>query len=371
MRYFLIFFVCCCTGTVLSQPDNSSLMFNQEVDTTHEKEVFFKIQNLNYLKNNEYYGYMADGYTQFGIQLNPQIGYQLSRNLSIEAGVFLSKDFGNRDFNNVDPTFSLRYHKNDFKMIFGNLDGSLNHRLIEPLYNFERVITNRLEGGMQFMLNKRYFDFDLWADWQNMIYRQSNGAEKVWGGLSGHLLKLRSGQMELKLPLQVTVLHSGGQIDTSHASMTTNWNYNAGMALTYTPSTGPFQQFILDARYVGNLHYLFTPAQSQKDGYGVLANAGFTAYNTDVMFSYWYGNNYISDYGGYLYSSRSSAVYYSYIYRVQRSLLILRLTKRIRLADRVGLTLRAEPYYDFFQNLFEYSFGFYINLDERIWLKKK
>jgi hypothetical protein len=346
-------------------------MFSQEMDTTHEKEAFLKIQNLNYLKNNEYYGYMADGYTQFGIQLNPQLGYQLSKNLSIEAGVFLSKDFGNKDFNNVDPTFSLRYHKKDFKMIFGNLNGSLNHRLIEPLYNFERVMTNRLEGGLQFMLNKPYYDFDVWADWQNMIYKGSNGAEKVWGGLSSHPLKLKRNQLEFKIPFQVTILHSGGQIDTSNGSMFTNWNYNAGAALTYTPASRPFQQFILDARYVGNVHYLFTPAQSEKDGYGVLANAGFTAYDTDVLFSYWYGYNYLSDYGGYLYSSQSSTVYYSYIYRVQRSLLILRLTKRIRLAEHVSLTLRAEPYYDFWQNLFEYSFGFYINLDERIWLKKK
>jgi hypothetical protein len=249
-------------------------MFSQEMDTTHEKEAFLKIQNLNYLKNNEYYGYMADGYTQFGIQLNPQLGYQLSKNLSIEAGMFLSKDFGNKDFNNVDPTFSLRYHKKDFKMIFGNLNGSLNHRLIEPLYNFERVMTNRLEGGLQFMLNKPYYDFDVWADWQNMIYKGSNGAEKVWGGLSSHPLKLKRNQLEFKIPFQVTILHSGGQIDTSNGSMFTNWNYNAGAALTYTPASGPFQQFILDARYVGNVHYLFTPAQSEKDGYGVLANAG-------------------------------------------------------------------------------------------------
>jgi hypothetical protein len=371
MRRFLILIAVCCAQLIRAQPDNSSLMFNQETDTTHEKEAFFKIQNLNYLKNNEYYGYMADGYTQFGIQLNPQLGYQLSKNLSIEAGVFLSKDFGNKNFNNVDPTFSLRYHKKDFKMIFGNLDGSLNHRLIEPLYNFERLMTNRLEGGLQFMIDKRHCDFDVWADWQNMIYRQSNGAEKIWAGLSGHPLKLKHNRLEFKIPFQVTILHSGGQIDTSSGSMSTNWNFNGGTALTYTPSSGPFQQFIFDARYVGNVHYLFTPAQSEKVGSGVLANAGFTAFNTDVLFSYWYGYRYLSDYGGYLYSSQSSTVYYSYIFRAQRSLLILRLTKRIRLADRVNLTLRAEPYYDFFQNLFEYSFGFYISLDERIWLKKK
>ena len=42
-------------------------------------------------------------------------------------------------------------------MIFGNLDGSIQHQLIEPIYNFERVITNRLENGAQFLINKISF----------------------------------------------------------------------------------------------------------------------------------------------------------------------------------------------------------------------
>lgn len=345
-------------------------MFNQETDTVHERQAFIKLQSLGYLKDNEYYGFIADGYTMFGAQLNPQLGYQLSKNFSIEAGVFLQKDFGNRNFNNVDPTFSLRYQKKDFKMVFGNLDGSLNHRLAEPLYNFERAITNRLEGGLQFMLNKRYIDFDIWADWQNMIYKESNGAEKVWGGISSNLLKLKSNKLEFKLPFQVTVLHSGGQIDTSNGALFTNWNADAGVTLNYTPGKGKIQKMTFDARYVARVHYLFTPAESSSDGYGFLGNAGFTVYNTDILLSYWYGYNYVSDYGGYLYSSNSSTVYYSRMYLRQRSLLFLRLTKRIQLADHVVLTLRAEPYYDFRQGLFEYSFGFYISLDEKIWLKK-
>jgi hypothetical protein len=357
--------------SVFGQPDNSSLKFNQYADTSREKEAYVKIQNFDYLKNNEFYGPIADGYTMFGAQLNPQLGYQLSKNLNVEAGVFLAKDFGNDRFNNADPTFSLRYSKKDFKMIFGNLDGSFNHRLIEPMYNFERGITNRLEGGLQFILNKPSFDFDVWADWQNMIYKESNGAEKVWGGLSAHVLKLKKENMELKFPFQATVLHSGGQIDTSNGSVFTNWNANAGIALTYTPVGGKIRQFLLDGRYAGNVHYLFTPAQSEKVGFGYLVNAGLTLANTDVLMSYWYGYNYASDFGGYLYNSLTSTVHYPGTYKVERSLLILRITKRIKLADHVILTLRAEPYYDLGLNFFEYSYGFYITLDEMVWLKRK
>lgn len=371
MHNYLLILFACCAALSFSQPDNTSLLFNQETDTLHERQAFIKLQSLGYLKNNEYYGFIADGYTMFGAQLNPQLGYQLSRNFSIEGGVFLAKDFGNRDFSSIEPTFTLRYHKKDFKMIFGNLNGSLSHGLAEPLYNFERAITNRMEAGLQFLLNKRYMDFDIWADWQNMIYKQSNGAEKVWGGMSSNLLKLKRDQLEFKLPFQVTVLHSGGQIDTSTGSMYTNWNANAGITLNYTPKAGKIRKIIFDARYVPRVHYLFTPAESETKGYGFLGNAGVTLYDTDILFSYWYGYNYTSDYGGYLYSSNSSTVYYARTYLRQRSLLFLRLTRRFQLAEHVALTLRAEPYYDFRQGVFEYSFGFYISLDEKIWLKKQ
>jgi len=347
------------------------MMFNNLIDTSREQQVYVKIQNFDYLKNNEYYSPIADGYTMFGFLLNPQVGYQVSKYLGIEAGAFMSKDFGNDKFNDVLPTFSLRYVKKDFKMIFGNLDGSINHRLIEPMYNFERAITNRLESGLQFVLNKPLFDFDLWADWQKMIYRESSDAEKVWGGLSGNTLKLKRGKSTFKIPFQLTVLHSGGQIDTSIKSMTTRWNANAGVALTYTPGHGKIDELFLDGRYAGNVHYVFTPAQSQNVGFGYFINTGLRAHNAEFLLTYWYGYNYASDYGGYLYNSLSSAVHYAGTYKVERSLLFLRITKKIRLADHVYLTLRAEPYYDLGLNFFEYSYGFYITLDEQVWLKKK
>ena len=66
---FLLFF--CLSPDSFSQLDNSSLLFNNDVDTTKESQFFFKFQNLNFLKNNEYAGPMADGYTLFGYQLNP------------------------------------------------------------------------------------------------------------------------------------------------------------------------------------------------------------------------------------------------------------------------------------------------------------
>ena len=355
-----------------SQLDNSSLLFNTVNDTSKEKAVYLKIQNLNYLKNNEYYNAIADGYTMFGVQLNPQIGYQLSKNLSMEGGIFLNKDFGNNDFTIVQPSFAMRYIKKDFKMVFGNIDGSLNHNLIEPVYNFERVMTNRLESGAQFVVTKKYFDFDTWVDWQRATYRFSNQQENIWAGISANVLKLKTDKADFKIPLQATVYHMGGQLDTLSVGIVKNFNYSAGVLFHYHVNTRRVKSVFTDVRYVIRTNNYLDSIARTSQGNGVLANIGFvTPRAFNVMLSYWYGNDFYTDLGGFLYSSKSSTVAYSWYWREKyRSLLILRLTKTIKLEDQTLLTLRAEPHYDFVNNYFEFSFGFYISLDKKFWLSK-
>lgn len=317
---------------------------------------------------------MFDGFTLFGYQFNPQLGYQISKNLSIEGGIFIDKDFGNKKFTELSPTFSLRYYKNDFKMIFGNLDGSLNHQLIEPLYNFERVISNRLENGAQFTLNKKRFDFDVWVDWLNMIYKSSNDQEKIMGGLNTNVLKLKNNRWELRLPFQATVIHKGGQIDTVHTGSHTDISLAAGAVVSYSTNAKYIKTIYGDARYVFRANNYFNgPVTYQTWGDGFLGNIGFKgAYKTDLLFSFWYGDSFYNELGGDLYSSKSKTVAYSSYYSERiRELLIVRLTKKVELAKGVNLTLRVEPYYDFRDIQLEYSYGFYISIDERIWLKNK
>ncbi|MBL7916900.1 MAG: hypothetical protein JNM96_00790 [Bacteroidia bacterium] len=353
-----------------SQLDNSALYLGHG-DTIPEKTAYFKIINFNYFKNNEYFGPIADGYTLFGTQLNPQVGVQISKNVSLEAGIFLQKDFGNKEFELVLPTFSFRYEKDKFKMIFGNIDGSLNHQLIEPVYNFERVITNRLENGAQFLYNHKYFDFDTWVDWQSMIYKYSNKKEQLWGGLIGNVLKLGSDSMQIRIPVQFTAKHVGGQIDTAKGPSYTNVTFNSGIAFSKKFHSKILSEVYFDARYLAKRTNSFDTTLVPNVGTGVMLNAGLNIFKTDVMLSYWSGNHFNTDFGGYLYASESSTVRFAGTYQNQRNLLILRITKTFPLAKNVSISLRAEPNYDLGFGRFDYSYGLYININERIALKRK
>lgn len=363
---------------VLSQVDNSSLYINQQEDTVHENMPYVKLQGLGYMKDIENFGPMKDGYTIFGYQFNPQIGYQFTRNLAIEGGIYLRKDFGTKDFNEILPTFSIRYHKNDFKMIFGNLDGSLNHGLIEPIYAFENLMTKRMENGIQFLVKKKKYDIDLWINWQNMLYRMVNDYERFWAGMNYNALKINTDKIEFRVPLQGTVRHNGGQIARGGTvggpdleGVYTNLNGSAGLFLKYKLQNKKIEHVYVDARYVINKNNSNDSSILIKLGDGVMANIGFKVFKTDFMFTYWYGHDYLSEYGSDLYSSASTSITYAGTYKSFRDLIMLRVTRKIKLAEDVNVTVRAEPQYDLDFKRFNFDIGFYINFDKRLDLKKK
>lgn len=60
-RIFIPIFLFLFCNKLSSQIDNSTLFFNQITDTTEENKLYIKIQNFNFLKNNEYFSSIADG----------------------------------------------------------------------------------------------------------------------------------------------------------------------------------------------------------------------------------------------------------------------------------------------------------------------
>ena len=58
-------------------------------------ELRLSLHAFTFFKDNEYFNKIVDGYTLYGTQLNPQLVYYPTKDLRIEAGVFLWKDFGN------------------------------------------------------------------------------------------------------------------------------------------------------------------------------------------------------------------------------------------------------------------------------------
>lgn len=79
------------------------------------------LNTLAFFKNNEYTRTIIDGYTLFGFQFQPYVSYHLNKNVRIDAGGYFQKDFGNSKFSTIAPIFSIKWNKNEYSVIFGNL----------------------------------------------------------------------------------------------------------------------------------------------------------------------------------------------------------------------------------------------------------
>ncbi len=347
-----------------SQLDNLAFEQRMVLEPADSNKLFLGINVLGFGKNNEYFDTTVDGYTLFGYQLNPYLSYHISKNVRLDVGVYAQKDFGNDIYTDVKPTFSLKIRKNDFNFIFGTLEGSIHHRLVEPLYDFERTLNNRLENGIQVLWQKEGLFLDVWVDWQKMIYFNSTEPERFTAGVSFTKTLFRAGNFHIDLPIQVLVSHQGGQIDVPGNEVITQYNGAAG--LTFESNLTGFVNGIGLKSYVTGFK---TNANNPvfADGSGVFINPYVkTKVGLTVMGSYWRGNRFLTIQGNQLYPSVTD----HYPGRVDeiREFFMLRLLYDVKLADGLILTARAEPFYDTYARALEYSFGLYLNFSERFFL---
>jgi hypothetical protein len=118
--------------------------------TVDKGDLRISLNAFTFFKDNEYFNDIVAGYTLSGTQLNPQLVYYPTKELRLEAGVFLWKDFGNPTLQQVRPTYRATWTHGSSQFIFGNIKANLSHGYIEPLLDFERVILKPLEEGVQY-----------------------------------------------------------------------------------------------------------------------------------------------------------------------------------------------------------------------------
>ncbi|WP_237151144.1 hypothetical protein [Pontibacter actiniarum] len=353
-----------------AQLNNTALLQQVPVRERNANELRIEVQALGFLKNNEYFNKIADGYTLFGYQLNPKLSYQPSADVKVEAGALLWKDFGASGYESISPTFTVKVKRAQWELLFGTLEGNLNHGYIEPLYDFERLLLNRLENGIQYKLHTQRLRLDAWVDWVNMLYRGEQEQEQIHGGAAVAIRLLEQegrgnlgDSLYLTLPLQFTAQHKGGQIDASELPLTTLVNVAVGLELEKKYSRRVLQRLYTMNYLVGFKDFSNELQLPYEQGHGLYVNIGADTKYQDVMLSYWRGDGYISELGGRLYQSASTTFKNPDYLEEERELLILRLMKDIALLDNLTLTLRLEPLVDFNDPKLEFSSGFYLNFN--------
>ncbi|WP_457078133.1 hypothetical protein [Hymenobacter sp. HD11105] len=350
----------------LAQLDNHAFLYSLPVEPEYEGQLRVAVQAFLFSKDNEYFNKIDEGRTYYGTQLAPRLVYFANANLRLEAGIFLYKDYGTTRLRQVRPMFTAKYQNGPHSLLFGNTEGQLHHGYIEPLFDFERVMTNHLEEGMQYKLQSRRVRLDAWVDWQRQQYRFSNFQEEVAGGLTSEVTAYQdsSGWRVGVVPMQFLGTHRGGQIDTIGTPLQTLFNFAAGLRVRRKFYNSFVRAVNADGYVTRFTDYSFTEVLAYGKGNGLYLNAGVNTRLSNIMVSYWLGDGFVAPQGGRLYQSISSTVNNANFTQRRRELLILRMFSDFHLPGNVLLTTRFEPFYDFRRRQIEFSFGAYLNFNQ-------
>lgn len=369
--FFLFSFLILSSSLVWGQLDNSAFDQRLSFSPADSSSFYAGLNLLAFGKNNEYFNTTVNGYTLFGYQFNPYVTYFFRPNVRLDAGAYVQQDFGNNEFSTIAPTLSLKIKHKNFYFTIGTLEGSLHHQLIEPLYDFERVLKNRLENGIQFQWIKDGLFADAWVNWEKMIYYNDPNQERFVAGLSVNKRLFNRKGWTLEVPLQVTVRHAGGQIDASTEPLASDLSSATGLIVKKE-----FPGFITAAglkSYYVTYGSLTSRSVPYKDGNGIYVNPYVqTRWGVSVMGTYWYGNEYLTTDGNQLFPVTTE--FLPDMIHQPRVFYMLRILYDLKITEGLLLTARVEPFYDTFPNTIQYSYGFYLNFTNSFFLghaKKK
>jgi hypothetical protein len=262
---------------------------------------------------------------------------------------------------------TAKFQKKNLSFLIGTLEGSLNHRFIEPIYDFESIISDRIEQGIQLILNKKNIWLDWYIDWEKAIERYAPYREEFTTGMSSRFRLIDNERVTLEIPLQIMLAHKGGQIDTSGLPVETLMNTAVGASFNIKID-GSFLKAIRTEHFFAYYKDLSgSKLQLYKEGKGVYSSLTLKTKHFDVDARYWKGDGFIGPRGGALYSSISEKV--PGYGENQRELIFLSFIYDKQLFPNVFIDLRLEPYYDVKNKFAEYAYSVFLRFKKDFTLK--
>jgi len=370
MRSFLPALLFFLLGVALqAQHINEHLCVKTTLDSADNKKLFLGIENTDFVKNNEYFNDICEGYTLIGFGLSPTISYYFTPKFKAEAGFYLLMYFGSDKYALFTPTIRLQYQINKhFDLVFGRLFGTVNHRLLDPLYGFDRFYTDPVETGVQFLIDYPFLWGDFWIDWQRFIMPRDTFPEEFSAGYSNQINFLKPDcPWQISVPFQGIIYHKGGQISDYQESLTTILNTAEGITVGRK-----FRSKFLNSLYLDN--YLVTynelgkPQLPFHNGMGYYASLTAGSKFGSLQVGYWNADKFYAPLGEPLYQSVSRLTDGFTIFH--REMILGKAVFNYQIDQGIWLDIRFEGYFYPGDNHFDYAYGLTFTINKDFFLKK-
>jgi hypothetical protein len=352
-----------------SQINESNYIRDTKIYSDDANKLFLQIDNTNFIKNNEYTSTVIEGYTLLGFNIAPKFIYYPSSRIKLSfGGNFLTY---NARENELEASLLLSFQYKispKFDFVLGNIYGTVNHRLIDPLFDSERFLNQNIENGLQFLWNSDRIFMDLWLDWEQQIFRDDPFHEKFNVGLSSEFLLInKENRYKLSIPFQNLIRHEGGQIDSYAKPIVTIFNNATGLSFTKMFNDKFIHKFKISS-FVVNYQDL-SPLTERMfiDGTSSYSKLELINSNYNLTLGYWYGNQHIAPIGNPIYETYSRTNIF--VEEPIRQIIIGKLNYQKDVFKGINLGLRFDTYYDLLASNLDYAWTVMVVFNERFFLK--
>ncbi|WP_027471915.1 hypothetical protein [Saccharicrinis fermentans] len=340
-----------------AQIDLSHRFTYEEFDTNATGNLYFRLENNNFVKNNEYFGEYTEGYTLPGYSIQPSLMYYAGNKVRIKIGSHLVKYSGTNNFTEVVPVVSahVKIGKN-WDMVLGSIKGHVHHKLIEPLFSSDWQYFVSTETGAQFYHNTSKLWLDTWVDWEQFIFKGDTIPEIFTAGLSlDYQISDADAALSISIPFQLTAAHLGGQISNYTIESFSLINSAAGIKISKKINTNFVKKIGIAAYFCTYNDLTETKGLPYNNGHAFYPTGTLTYKYGEIMAGYWNSSDFFAPKGSSLFYSISD--YKDQYYSQRRQILTTKFTFSRTLMKHVKFGLLAESYYDLDASALEYSYG--------------
>ncbi len=339
------------------------------IDTSRQNQFFFKIINSNFFKNNEYQNDYVIGQSLIGLFVEPSIDFYAGSKTRIRAGAHFLKYHGTEKFDHIKPIVSLQHQANEhLDIIFGTIQSTSNHGMLEPIMGFETYLIKHYENGMQFLFSYPNFKADFWMNWEQFIKQDDPFQEHFTVG--GHMqFPIVDGPVwKLTADVQMLFRHKGGQIDSSDLPAGTQSNFSQGLVYSRILESSFFKSFSLSQYYVGA--YEINPGNHLQiiEGVSQYSLLGLNTKIGQFRAGYWRGKDYFAPHGEALFLSASQ--FDPERYNANRRMITVKYELHKKLVNFLDIAFRFEPYYHMDTGRMDHSWSVYLLLNQDFFLRE-
>jgi hypothetical protein len=333
---------------------------------TQPGELSLRIKSINFVKNNEYFNPVIEGYTLLGFFFQPELVYSPSGKVTLRAGTHLLSYSGAGKFSQVRPVFSTTLNLSEkTSFTIGSLSGCDKHRLFDPHFNSERLYSAYAEDGFQFTSANDHLFSDTWLSWENFIFKGDSTREAfIFGESFRYTSSPIADFLRFEVPVQVQFKHFGGQISNYPEHVETYFNLATGLRINIDLEQKRYGQAGIEYLQFINNEFNGESQSGISYGYASWLRVHYTYKALYIGAAYWKAHNFYAPNGNTIYSSVSD--YQANVVVPDRKIITNFVCLTFLPESYLELFLGFETYYDVDLKRLDNAIALHLNFDKLI-----